>query len=136
LGRRELDTVDDGRQTGCEDGIGPSRSGGDPAIGLTLAALINDPSVEAANRTAFARYLEAQPVLVDVMLARDAIPALAGARRILHEQAGVCNRATFIVDPDGIIRQVTVNDLKVGRNVEEVLRVLDGPYGCPGQARA
>lgn len=44
---------------------------------------------------------------------------------ILSEQAGVCNRATFIVDPQWTIRHVSVNDLKVGRNVEEVLRVLD-----------
>ncbi|HRI19148.1 MAG TPA: hypothetical protein PL196_11545, partial [Burkholderiaceae bacterium] len=59
-------------------------AGGDVATGLTLASLINDPEVEAANRSAFARYLEAQPVLVDVVLAREAIPALAGERRILH----------------------------------------------------
>ena len=50
---------------------------------------------------------------------------LSTALGILHEQAGVCNRATFIVDPQGVIRHVSVNDLKVGRNVEEVLRVLD-----------
>ena len=35
-------------------------------------------------------------------------------------------RATFLVDPDGVIRWVCVNDLSVGRNVPEVLRVLDG----------
>ena len=34
-------------------------------------------------------------------------------------------RATFIVDPEGVIRWVSVNDLSVGRNVPEVLRVLD-----------
>ena len=34
-------------------------------------------------------------------------------------------RATFIVDPEGIIRFVSVTDLDVGRNVDEVLRVLD-----------
>ena len=34
-------------------------------------------------------------------------------------------RATFIVDPEGIIRFVSVNDLSVGRNVDEVLRTLD-----------
>ena len=34
-------------------------------------------------------------------------------------------RATFIVDPEGIIRFVSVTDLDVGRNVEEVVRVLD-----------
>ena len=34
-------------------------------------------------------------------------------------------RATFIVDPEGVIRWVNVNDLEVGRSVDEVLRVLD-----------
>ena len=34
-------------------------------------------------------------------------------------------RATFIVDPQGVIRFVSVNDLNVGRNPQEVLRVLD-----------
>ncbi|MEZ0262402.1 MAG: peroxiredoxin [Alphaproteobacteria bacterium] len=44
---------------------------------------------------------------------------------ILNDAAGVCNRATFIVDPNGVIRHVSVNDLKVGRNINEVLRILD-----------
>jgi alkyl hydroperoxide reductase subunit AhpC len=44
---------------------------------------------------------------------------------ILNEGAGVCNRVTFIVDPEGVIRHVSANDLKVGRNVDEVLRILD-----------
>lgn len=50
---------------------------------------------------------------------------LSTALGIMNDDAGVCNRATFIVDPEGVIRYVSVNDLKVGRNVEEVLRVLD-----------
>lgn len=50
---------------------------------------------------------------------------LAAALGILHRDAGVALRATFIVDPQGIIRHVSVNDLSVGRNVEEILRVLD-----------
>jgi peroxiredoxin (alkyl hydroperoxide reductase subunit C) len=37
----------------------------------------------------------------------------------------VALRATFLVDPDGVIRFVSVNDLNVGRNPNEVLRVLD-----------
>lgn len=45
---------------------------------------------------------------------------------ILHKDAGVPLRATFIVDPEGVIRWVSVNDLAVGRNVNEVIRVLDG----------
>lgn len=44
---------------------------------------------------------------------------------ILDKEEGVALRATFIVDPDGIIRFVSVNDLSVGRNPDEVLRVLD-----------
>ena len=50
---------------------------------------------------------------------------LSTALGILHKNAGVCLRATYIVDPEGIIRFVSVNDLSVGRNVNEVLRVLD-----------
>ncbi len=50
---------------------------------------------------------------------------LASALGILHKEAGVALRATFIVDPEGVIRHVSVNDLSVGRNVDETLRVLD-----------
>lgn len=60
-------------------------------------------------------------------------PMLADTKRelttelgILHKQAGVALRATFIVDPEGTIRWVSVNDLSVGRNVDDTLRVLDG----------
>ncbi len=44
---------------------------------------------------------------------------------ILDAEAGVAQRATFIVDPQGVIRFVYVTDLNVGRSPEEVLRVLD-----------
>jgi alkyl hydroperoxide reductase subunit AhpC len=50
---------------------------------------------------------------------------LSSALGVLHRQDGVALRATFIVDPQGIIRHVSVNDLSVGRNVDEVVRVLD-----------
>jgi peroxiredoxin (alkyl hydroperoxide reductase subunit C) len=60
------------------------------------------------------------------------IPMLADTKRelatalgILHKQDGVALRATFVVDPEGVIRHVSVNDLSVGRNVDETLRVLD-----------
>ncbi|HEX7841893.1 MAG TPA: peroxiredoxin, partial [Kofleriaceae bacterium] len=43
----------------------------------------------------------------------------------LHKEEGVALRATFIVDPDNVIRFASVNDLSVGRNPQEVLRVLD-----------
>jgi peroxiredoxin (alkyl hydroperoxide reductase subunit C) len=53
-------------------------------------------------------------------------PAFAQSLGILHPQAGAALRATIIVDPDGIVRFSSANDLAVGRNVDEVLRVLDG----------
>ncbi|MBY0407860.1 MAG: peroxiredoxin [Rickettsiales bacterium] len=59
-------------------------------------------------------------------------PMLADIKRelttslgILDPQEGVAQRATYIVDPEGIIRFAMVTDLNVGRNVKEVLRVLD-----------
>ena len=50
---------------------------------------------------------------------------LSQALGILHREEGVPLRATYIVDPDGVIRFASVNDLSVGRCVDEVLRVLD-----------
>jgi peroxiredoxin (alkyl hydroperoxide reductase subunit C) len=50
---------------------------------------------------------------------------LSHALGVLHRDEGVPLRATFIVDPQGVIRHASVNDLSVGRNVDEVLRVLD-----------
>jgi alkyl hydroperoxide reductase subunit AhpC len=45
---------------------------------------------------------------------------------VFYAPAGAALRATFIVDPDNVIQHVTVNNLNVGRNSEETLRVLDG----------
>ena len=59
------------------------------------------------------------PMLADVKR------ELSAALGILDPQEGVAQRATFIVDPEGIIRFTMVTDLNVGRNVKEVLRVLD-----------
>ena len=59
------------------------------------------------------------PMLADVK--RELTTALG----ILDTEAGVAQRATYIVDPQGVIRFVYVTDLNVGRNPEEVLRVLD-----------
>jgi peroxiredoxin 2/4 len=43
---------------------------------------------------------------------------------VLKEDEGIAFRATFIIDPEGVLRSATVNDLKVGRNVDETLRTL------------
>lgn len=45
---------------------------------------------------------------------------------VFFNSAGAALRATFIVDPDNVIQHVSVNNLNVGRNSEETLRILDG----------
>ena len=59
-------------------------------------------------------------------------PMLADIKReltvnlgIQEETEGVAHRATYIVDPGGVIRYVSVNDMSAGRNPKEVLRILD-----------
>jgi len=43
---------------------------------------------------------------------------------VLHED-GVALRATFLIDKKGVVRQQTVNDLPLGRNIDEMLRLVD-----------
>lgn len=59
-------------------------------------------------------------------------PMLADTSKSLAEELGILDdaekiayRATFIIDPQGIVRWVSVYDLSVGRSVQEVIRVLD-----------
>ena len=56
----------------------------------------------------------------------DTTGSLVDQLGIREKSAGVALRATFIVDPDNTIQHVSVNNLNVGRNPEEVLRLLDG----------
>ncbi|RJP33299.1 MAG: peroxiredoxin [Candidatus Omnitrophota bacterium] len=60
------------------------------------------------------------------------IPLLADYKKqiacdygILKEDLGAAFRGTFLIDPDGNLRFIYITDLSVGRNVDEVLRVLD-----------
>lgn len=55
----------------------------------------------------------------------DTSKSLAEELGILENEERIAYRATFIVDPQGIVRWVSLYDLNVGRNVKEVLRVLD-----------
>ena len=56
---------------------------GDATVAADLALLINNPDTEAANRTAFDRYLAARPVLDGIAPARDVVPGM-DEQRILH----------------------------------------------------
>jgi peroxiredoxin (alkyl hydroperoxide reductase subunit C) len=56
----------------------------------------------------------------------DVTGSLVDQLGVRDKAEGVALRATFIVDPDNVIQHVSVNNLNVGRNPEEVLRILDG----------
>lgn len=58
-------------------------------------------------------------------LAADMTKEVARDYGVLIEDEGIALRGLFIIDPDGIIRYQVVHDLNVGRNVDEVLRVLE-----------
>ena len=55
----------------------------------------------------------------------DTSKSLAEELGILEANEKIAYRTTYIIDPQGIIRWVSVYDLSVGRNVNEVIRVLD-----------
>ena len=64
------------------------------------------------------------------------------AYQVYKEDAGVAFRGLFIIDGKGILRQITINDLPVGRDVDETLRLIQAykftdEYGemCPANWR-
>ncbi|MEA5390554.1 peroxiredoxin [Cyanobium gracile UHCC 0139] len=57
-------------------------------------------------------------------LVSDLNKEIARAYHVLDEEAGTALRGLFLIDPDGVIRHSTVNDVAVGRSVDETLRVL------------
>lgn len=62
---------------------------------------------------------------VDFPVIADTAHEMSRAFDVLLDD-GAALRATFIIDPNGIIRHMTVNELDVGRNVDETLRVVRG----------
>lgn len=44
---------------------------------------------------------------------------------VLVEGAGIAYRGLFLIDKEGVVRHQVVNDLPLGRSVEEVLRMVD-----------
>ena len=75
------------------------------------------------------------------VLAADCGLKLSTKLGIVNEEEGVCYRATFLIDPEGVIQHVSVNALDTGRNADEILRTLQalkagGLTGCawtPGE---
>lgn len=61
----------------------------------------------------------AYPILSDVH------KTIARSYGTLFEEGGVAFRGLFLIDPNQVVRHVTINDLPLGRNVDEAIRVLD-----------
>jgi alkyl hydroperoxide reductase subunit AhpC len=49
---------------------------------------------------------------------------IADAYGVLVEEEGIALRGLFIIDPDGVLQYATINNLNIGRSVDETLRVL------------
>ncbi|KAK3216798.1 hypothetical protein GRF29_1g991950 [Pseudopithomyces chartarum] len=75
---------------------------------------------------------------IDIPLLSDKNHQLSKDYGVLIEEEGIALRGLFIIDPNGVVRQITINDLPVGRSVDETLRLIDAfqftdKYGevCP-----
>jgi len=82
--------------------------------------------VSTDNEYVHLAWRQANPLLTGLPfpMAADLRRDLTTALGVLDRNEGVALRATFIIDPEGVIRHVSVNDLDTGRNVNEVVRTL------------
>jgi len=77
---------------------------------------------------------------VEYALAADVKHEIAKAYGIEHPEEGVALRGSFLIDKNGVVRHQVVNDLPLGRNIDEMLRMVDAlqfheEHGevCPAQ---
>ena len=62
---------------------------------------------------------------VGYTLVADVNHSICQAYGVEHPEAGVAFRGTFFIDPNGLVRSQIVNDLPIGRSVEEFIRLID-----------
>ncbi|MDB6096626.1 MAG: putative peroxiredoxin [Francisellaceae bacterium] len=62
---------------------------------------------------------------VNFIMAADIKHEICKHYGIEHPEMGVAFRAAFIIDADGVVRSQIVNDLPLGRNIDEILRTID-----------
>ncbi|MBR9908409.1 MAG: peroxiredoxin C [Gammaproteobacteria bacterium] len=58
-------------------------------------------------------------------LVADVKHSICRAYDVEHPEAGVAFRASFLIDEDGLVRHQIVNDLPLGRNIDEMIRLVD-----------
>jgi len=61
---------------------------------------------------------------MNIPIIEDVNKAISRAYGVLHEGDGVAFRGLFIIDTTGTIRQITINDMPIGRSVDETLRLV------------
>lgn len=73
-------------------------------------------------------WCDSHPGLKDLkyLMLADNTHTLSAAYDVLDPSQGLAYRGIYLIDPKGILRYLAVHDLSVGRNVDEILRVLDG----------
>ena len=105
------------------------------ACAVAFASTDNEHCLKAWNATSD---MEGGLGGVHVPLISDCSQKIARDYGVLVEEEGIAQRALFIIDPKGVVRAITVNDVDVGRSVDEALRVLDALIfkdefgeGCP-----
>ncbi|KAJ3027825.1 UNVERIFIED_CONTAM: Peroxiredoxin-2 [Siphonaria sp. JEL0065] len=62
---------------------------------------------------------------IKIPLLADVTKEISTAYGVLKEDEGIAYRGTFIIDPKGNLRQITINDLDIGRSVDELKRLVD-----------
>jgi peroxiredoxin (alkyl hydroperoxide reductase subunit C) len=62
---------------------------------------------------------------VGYTLVADVKHGICQAYDVEHPEAGVAFRGSFLIDKDGVVRHQVVNDLPLGRNIDEMLRMID-----------
>lgn len=61
---------------------------------------------------------------MNIPLVSDLTKSISRSYGVLLEDQGITLRGLFIIDPTGVVRQITINDLPVGRDVDETLRLV------------
>lgn len=61
---------------------------------------------------------------MNIPVIEDTNHSISRAYGVLKEDEGVAYRGLFIIDPRGILRQITINDMPVGRSVDETIRLV------------
>ncbi|KMT65426.1 peroxiredoxin [Catenovulum maritimum] len=62
---------------------------------------------------------------VQYALVADMKHEICQAYDVEHPEVGVAFRGSFLIDEDGVVRHQVVNDLPLGRNIDEMLRTID-----------